>query len=145
MSWEDYINKGLINKSYKGHNYTNILTDAAIIGHDGTVWATTGGIAVKPEEVKKLREFFKQSDNNTLSIIVGGKKYQVIHYEAGKFVYLAAIGGGATIAPTTKAFIIGIYNRDKKYRYDGKELPQCVGMCNTVVEELANNLKGCGY
>ena len=145
MSWEVYINNCLINKKYKGHNYTNVLTDAAIIGHDGTEWAATSGIAVKPEEVKKLHEFFKQSDNNTPSIIVGGKKYHVIHYEAGKFVYLKNYGGGATIAPTKKVFIIGIYNTSKKYKYDGKELPQCVGMCNTVVEELADDLKRMGY
>ena len=29
--------------------------------------------------------------------------------------------------------------------YDGKELSQSVGMCNTAVEELANQLKGQGY
>ena len=34
----------------------------------------------------------------------------------------------------------------KNYLYDQKkELPQGVGMCNTVVEELANQLKGQGY
>ena len=145
MSWADGIINCLVNKIYKGHKYQNILTDAAIIGHDGAVLATTVGIAVKPEEVKKLHELFKQSDNKTPSIIVGGKKYHVIHYEAGKFVYLKNYGGGATIAPTKKVFIIGIYNTSKKYKYDGKDLPQCVGMCNTVVEELADDLKRMGY
>ena len=145
MSWGDYINNCLVNKSNKGHSYHNVLTEAAIIGHDGAVWATTGGLAVKPEEAKKLCELFKQKDNNTPSIIVGGKKYQVTHYEAGKFVYLKIKEGGATIAQTTKAFIIGIYNTSKKYKYDGKDLPQGVGMCNTVVEDLANQLIGMGY
>ena len=34
---------------------------------------------------------------------------------------------------------------EQKYKYDGKDLPQGDGMCNTVVEDLANQLKGQGY
>ena len=145
MSWAPYINNALINKSDKGHTYHNVLTEAAIIGHDGASWAATAGLAVSQDEAKKLCELFKQSENNTPSIMVGGKKYQVTHYEAGKFVYLKIKEGGATIAKTAKAFIIGVYNTSKKYKYDGKDLPQGVGMCNTVVEDLATTLIGMGY
>ena len=145
MSWEPYINNALINKSANGHVYNNVLTQAAIIGHDGAEWAKTAGLSIKPDEINKLNDLFKQSSNNTPSIMLGGKKYQVTHYETNAFVYLKIKDGGATVAKTGKAFIIGVYNTTKNYKYDGKELPQGVGMCNTVVEELANQLKGLGY
>ena len=145
MSWADYINNALINKSANGHVYNNVLTQAAIIGHDGAEWAKTAGLSIKPDEINKLNDLFKQSANNTPSLMLGGKKYQVTHYETNAFVYLKIKDGGATVAKTGKAFIIGVYNTTKNYKYDGKELPQGVGMCNTVVEELANQLKGLGY
>ena len=145
MSWADYINNALINKSANGHVYNNVLTEAAIIGHDGAEWAKTAGFSIKPDEIKKLNDLFKQSANNTPSVMLAGKKYQVTHYETNAFVYLKIKDGGATVAKTGKAFIIGVYNTTKNYKYDGKELPQGVGMCNTVVEELANQLKGLGF
>ena len=145
MSWAPYINNALINKSANGHVYNNVLTEAAIIGHDGAEWAKTAGLSIKPDEINKLNDLFKQSSNNTPSIMLGGKKYQVTHYETNAFVYLKIKDGGATVAKTGKAFIIGVYNTTKNYKYDGKELPQGVGMCNTVVEELANQLKGLGF
>ena len=148
MSWAPYINNALINKSANGHVYNNVLTEAAIIGHDGAEWAKTAGLSIKPDEIKKLNDLFKQSANNTPSLMLGGKKYQVTHYETNEknaFVYLKIKDGGATVAKTGKAFIIGVYNTTKNYKYDGKELPQGVGMCNTVVEELANQLKGLGF
>ena len=148
MSWEPYINNALLNKSANGHVYNNVLTEAAIIGHDGSEWAKTTGLSFKPDEIKKLNDLFKQSANNTPSLMLGGKKYQVTHYETNEknaFVYLKIKDGGATVAKTGKAFIIGVYNTTKNYKYDGKELPQGVGMCNTVVEELANQLIGLGY
>ena len=145
MSWEPYINNALLNKSANGHVYNNVLTEAAIIGHDGVAWANTTGLSIKKDEIKKLNDLFKQSSNNTPSLMLGGKKYQVTHYETNAFVYLKIKDGGATVAKTGKAFIIGVYNTTKNYKYDGKELPQGVGMCNTVVEELANQLKGLGF
>ena len=146
MSWGAYITNALVNKQdAAGHVYNNVLTEAAIMGFDGAEWAKTAGLTVKQDEIKKLNELFKQSENNTPSIMLGGKKYQVTHYEKNAFVYLKIKEGGATVAKTNKAFIIGVYNTSKNYTYDGKPLPQGVGMCNTVVEDLANQLKGMGY
>ena len=146
MSWGAYITNALVNKQdAAGHVYNNVLTEAAIMGFDGAEWAKTTGLTVKKDEITKLNDLFKQSENNTPSIMLGGKKYQVTHYEKNAFVYLKIKEGGATIAKTNKAYIIGVYNTSKKYKYDGKELPQGVGMCNTVVEDLANQLKGQGY
>ena len=77
--------------------------------------------------------------------MMGGKKYQVTHYEPNAFAYLKIKEGGATIAKTNQAYIIGIYSTTTNYLYDGKPLPQNVGTCNTVVEELAKSLAALGY
>ena len=146
MSWDDWVKNSLINCTDHGHSYANVLTEAAIVGFNGAIWASTAGLEIKGDEVKKLDELFKQTDNNTPSIIIGGKKYQVTHYEPNAFVYLKIKEGGATIAKTNQAYVVGIYSTAKKYKTgEGKELPQSVGMCNTVVENLAATLKGQNY
>ena len=47
---------------------------------------------------------------------------EVIHYEAGSFAYIKIKDGCATVAKINQAYIIGIYNINKKYKCDGKEL-----------------------
>jgi len=142
MSWEDFINNALLNKQdAAGHTYHNVLTQAAIYGFNGAKWAATDKFYVSENEIKKLNAFFLQYSNVTQSIMIGGKKYHVIHYEPGAFAYLKIKDGGATVAKTNQAYVIGIYNTNATYLYDGKAMPQCVGMCNTVVEEFAKFLK----
>ena len=146
MSWEDYIIYSLINKQDAvGHVYENVLTKAAIYGFNGAKWAATDKFYVSENEIKKLNAFFLQYSNVTQSLMMGGKKYQVIHYQPGAFAYLKIKDGGATVAKTNQAYVIGIYNIYATYLYDGKSMPQCVGMCNTVVEELAKTLKELNY
>ena len=147
MSWQDYIIYSLINKQDSaGHTYHNVLTKAAIYGFDGAKWAATDKFDVSADEVNKLNAFFEQSFNVTPSIMIGGKKYQVIHYEPGALAYLKIIDGGATVAKTNQAYIIGIYYSTANYLYDERKLmQQSFGMCNTVVEELAKTLKELNY
>ena len=146
MSWTDYINNSLLNKEDAAHHvYNNVLTQAAIYGHNGAKWAATEKFEIGADEINKFNEFFKQTSNGTPSLMMGGKKYQVTHYEPNAFAYLKIKEGGATIAKTNQAYIIGIYNTTVNYSYDGKPLPQNVGTCNTVVEELAKTLKDLGY
>ena len=146
MSWGDYIKNALMNKqdAANGHIYNDCLTEAAIIGLDGNEWAKTG-VTVSKDETNKLVELFKSTPGTYAAVTLGGKKYQITHYEQDNVAYLKIKDGGATVAKTNKAFIIGIYNTTKKFKQDGKELPQSVGMCNTVVEDLAAQLKGQGY
>ena len=146
MSWTDYINNSLLNKQdAAGHVYNNVLTKAAIYGHNGAKWAATDKFEIGADEINKFNDFFKQTSNLTPSLMMGGKKYQVTHYEPNAFAYLKIKEGGATIAKTNQAYIIGIYSTTTNYLYDGKPLPQNVGTCNTVVEELAKTLKDLGY
>ena len=146
MSWGAYITNSLVNKQdANGHVYNDALTEAAIMGHNGAEWAKTAGLTITPDEIKNINTLFSQKNNSIPSIVMGGKKYQVTHYEEGAFAYLKIKDGGATIAKTNQAYIIGVYNTTKKYKYDGKEMPQSVGVCNTMVEDLAATLKGMNY
>ena len=146
MSWSDYITNSLLNKQdANGHIYNDALTEAAIMGHNGAEWAKTAGLNITPDEIKNINTLFGQKNNSIPSIVMGGKKYQVTHYEEGAFAYLKIKDGGATIAKTNQAYIIGVYNTTKKYKYDGKEMPQSVGVCNTMVEDLAATLKGMNF
>ena len=145
MSWTAYITNSLVNTQSNGHVYNDVLTEAALVGLNGSEWAKTSGLTVSKAEIDKLAELFKQKGSNNIpSVNLGGKKYQVTHYD-GNAAYLKIKDGGATVAKTNQAFIIGVYNTTKKYKQDGKEMPQCVGMCNMVIEDLANTLKGMNY
>ena len=145
MIWTAYITNSLVNTQSNGHVYNDVLTEAALVGLNGSEWAKTSGLTVSKAEIDKLAELFKQKGSNNIpSVNLGGKKYQVTHYD-GNAAYLKIKDGGATVAKTNQAFIIGVYNTTKKYKQDGKEMPQCVGMCNMVVEDLANTLKGMNY
>lgn len=42
MSWQSYVDEQLIG--------TGFVINAAILGHDGGVWATSAGFALKPGE-----------------------------------------------------------------------------------------------
>ena len=145
MSWGDYIKNSLMNKQdAAGHVYNNVLVAAAIVGHNGAEWAKAN-LTVSADETKKLGELFKSKPGTFAAITLGGAKYQITHFEPDNVAYLKIKDGGATVAKTTQAYIIGVYNTTKKYVMDKKQLPQSVGMCNTVVEDLANQLKGQGY
>ena len=116
MSWEDYIIYSLINKQDAvGHVYENVLTKAAIYGFNGAKWAATDKFYVSENEIKKLNAFFLQYSNVTQSLMMGGKKYQVIHYQPGAFAYLKIKDGGATVAKTNQAYVIGIYSTAATY------------------------------
>jgi hypothetical protein len=108
-----YITNSLVNKQdASGHVYNDVLTDAALMGFNGAEWAKTSGLSVSKAEIDKLNELFKQKGaNNIPSVNLGGKKYQVTHYD-GNAAYLKIKDGGATVAKTNQAYIIGVYNSD---------------------------------
>ena len=66
------------------------------------------------------------------------------HYEAGK-IYLKIKNGGASIAICKNAFIIGIYNDNKYFKYDDETFPQSPSICNTIIEDAAETLIDNGY
>nr|Q9T0M8.1 RecName: Full=Profilin-2; AltName: Full=Pollen allergen Par j 3.0102; AltName: Allergen=Par j 3.0102 [Parietaria judaica]CAB44257.1 profilin 2 [Parietaria judaica] len=126
MSWQAYVDDHLMCDVGDG----NTLASAAIIGHDGSVWAQSANFPqLKPEEVTGIMNDFNEGGFLApTGLFLGGTKYMVIQGESG-----AVIGkkgsGGATLKKTGQAIVIGIYDE-----------PMTPGQCNLVVERLGDYL-----
>ena len=138
--WSDWVTHSLINKNYNGHIYNNILIDAAIIGFDGAMWSQTRGIQIKQEEIENLKKIIGDKPNSTTSFRFNNKNYQITNYNKGFSISFVLDNEGGTIAKTTMAFIVGIYDKNELYRIDGQQKNQNSSLCKMVVEDLANSL-----
>ncbi|KAK9142012.1 hypothetical protein Syun_011412 [Stephania yunnanensis] len=137
MSWQTYVDDHLMCE-IEGHH----LTSAAIIGHDGSVWAQSETFPqFKPEEITGIMTDFNEP--GTLAptgLFLGGTKYMVIQGEPGAvirgkkvvlFVHIFIINGsgGVCVKKTSQALIIGVYDE-----------PMAPGQCNMIVEKLGDYL-----
>ena len=147
-NWGIYIKKHLIHYEDDDNNiYDNILTKAAMIGKDGREWARTDNFKFKKDEIKNLNNIFNKNINldKTRDIVLDGQKYQIINYKNNFSIEIKNGDYRGTIAVTNMAYIFGFFNSNVKYSLNGKEKNQCQEICNKVVENLANKLKGLGY
>ncbi|KAM7257773.1 hypothetical protein ACFE04_013514 [Oxalis oulophora] len=126
MSWQTYVDEHLM-CDVEG----NVLTAAAIIGQDGSVWAQSPGFPeVKAEEIAGIMNDFNEPGSLApTGLFLGGTKYMVIQGEPGAVIRGKKGPGGATIKKTNMALIIGIYDE-----------PMAPGQCNIVVERLGDYL-----
>ncbi|KAK9149370.1 hypothetical protein Scep_008127 [Stephania cephalantha] len=133
MSWQTYVDDHLMCE-IEGHH----LTSAAIIGHDGSVWAQSETFPqFKPEEITAIMNDFNEP--GTLAptgLFLGGTKYMVIQGEPGAvirgkkvMISLNAGSGGVCVKKTSQALIIGVYDE-----------PMAPGQCNMIVEKLGDYL-----
>ena len=126
MSWQTYVDDHLMCE-LEGQ----ILTSAAIVGHDGSVWAqSTNFPQYKPEEIAAIMKDFEEP--GTLAptgLFLGGTKYMVIQGEHGVVIRGKKGTGGITIKQINLALIIGIYDE-----------PMTPGQCNMIVERLGDYL-----
>ena len=145
MSWEKFIEDKIINYvTEEGHNYERACSNGAIFGLDGSKWATSEKFPVSADEVKAITKFF--NDHQAISLMIAGKKYQVTcNNQDSNSVYLKVTGGGACVAKTNKAIVIGTYDTNQKTKIDKVEKTQNVGYCNSAVENLQQYLIGIGY
>ncbi|KAL6626900.1 hypothetical protein ACP70R_030626 [Stipagrostis hirtigluma subsp. patula] len=131
MSWQTYVDEHLL-CDIDGQR----LTAAAILGHDGAVWAQSEGFPqVKPEEVTAIMNDFNEPGSLApTGLYLGGTKYMVIQGEPGAVIRGKKGPGGVTIKKTNLSIIIGIY-----------EEPMTPGQCNMVVERLGDYLVEQGF
>ncbi|KQK03116.1 profilin-2 [Brachypodium distachyon] len=131
MSWQAYVDEHLL-CDIDGQR----LTAAAILGHDGSVWAQSESFPqVKPEEVTAVMNDFNEPGSLApTGLYLAGTKYMVIQGEPGAVIRGKKGPGGVTIKKTTLAIIIGIY-----------EEPMTPGQCNMVVERLGDYLLEQGF
>ncbi|KAG6770583.1 hypothetical protein POTOM_026268 [Populus tomentosa] len=126
MSWQQYVDEHLM-CDIDG----NTLTSAAIIGHDGSVWAQSASFPqFTAEEVAAImKDFDEPGSLAPTGLFLGGTKYMVIQGEAGAVIRGKKGSGGVTIKKTNQALIIGVYDE-----------PLAPGQCNMIVERLGDYL-----
>ncbi|PAN32688.1 hypothetical protein GQ55_5G510000 [Panicum hallii var. hallii] len=131
MSWQAYVDDHLL-CDIDGQR----LSAAAILGHDGAVWAQSDAFPqVKPEEITAIMNDFNEPGSLApTGLYLGGSKYMVIQGEPGVVIRGKKGPGGITIKKTNLAIIIGIY-----------EEPMAPGQCNMVVERLGDYLVDQGF
>ena len=131
MSWQTYVDDHLL-CDIDGQR----LMAAAIVGHDGSVWAQSENFPhFKPEEINGIMNDFNEPGYLApTGLYVGNTKYMVIQGEPGAVIRGKKGSGGITIKKTNLALIIGIYDE-----------PMTPGQCNMVVERLGDYLLEQGF
>ncbi|XP_015613794.2 profilin-A-like [Oryza sativa Japonica Group] len=126
MSWQTYVDEHLMCE-IEGHH----LTSAAIVGHDGTVWAQSAAFPqFKPEEMTNImKDFDEPGFLAPTGLFLGPTKYMVIQGEPGAVIRGKKGSGGITVKKTGQALVVGIYDE-----------PMTPGQCNMVVERLGDYL-----
>jgi len=125
MSWQAYIDDQLTGAG---------LHQAAIIGHDGGVWAASPAFGLKAGEGAKLVALFNNPPQAfSDGITVNGVKYLCIKSESTS-IYGKKGAGGIVTAKTGQAVVIGVYNETLQ-----------PGNATNIVEKLADYLKENSY
>ncbi|SAM09419.1 hypothetical protein [Absidia glauca] len=126
MSWQEYVDNNLIG--------TNQVSQAAIYGLNGAVWASSAGFKMSQPEVTELIEGFSDSMKvQGTGFHVNGVKYLTLRAD-DRSIYGKKGSDGVCAVKTTQAVLVGVY----------KEGIQ-PGSCTKVVEGLADYLLGVGY
>ncbi|KAH7439700.1 hypothetical protein KP509_04G073200 [Ceratopteris richardii] len=132
MSWQTYVDDHLLCLLPSG----NTLTSAAIVGLDGSVWASSEKFpAISAKEIDDIIKAFE--DSSTIAqkgLFIGGTKYFVVQGEEGVVIRGKKGPGGVTIKKTGFSLIFGIYDE-----------PVAPPECNTIVEKLGDYLIEQGY
>lgn len=162
MSWDAYVSDKLINCDTKfGHKLVGVCAQAFVGDKtNGAKWAaspatftmadikTTGENAGKQvNQSKNLQDVLaKGAPDPNIGIWINGEKYQMSKADKdGQEVVCKKEKGGAVVCFTGKCIIVGIYDTNKKFKYDGKDKTQNIGDCTMVVEELRDTLNEAGY
>ncbi len=170
MSWQDYVNGYLVSwvdTNCDNKTYTNVCEHGALVGNgDGTVWAKTekfnfgvfkvdvekedgsGTEKVDVDEFSNLKDAFENQGTTKKrgGLRINKEKYFMVNFDSERNVmYLKKNGGGACIAKSGLAYVIGTFNTSMKSKVDGKDINQNPGSCNLVSEKLqeflvSNNL-----
>ena len=167
MSWDSFIQNGILEKQLTEGKLTNCCDSAGIISRlSGEIWACSSNFAllryplsitseltnktstilmIESQEILKL---FKSCHNPPkVPIRINKVKYEFIRYnEESCSVYLKRGQGGACIASTNLTVIIATYAEDKNVYLQGQaEYTQNPGLCNERVESLADFLRNSGF
>jgi len=126
MSWQSYVDDQLL--------ATKMVSQAAICGHDGNIWATSTGFAVTAAELKHLSTNFGNMDVLPMSgLTLAGTKYMFL--SANDRVMRGKKGtSGVHIMKTVQAIIVSVYAE-----------PIVPEQCANTTEKLGEYLISVGY
>ncbi|OTB06372.1 hypothetical protein M426DRAFT_319106 [Hypoxylon sp. CI-4A] len=131
MSWQAYVDTSLVGT---GH-----IDKGAIISAAGdSVWATTGGFTIKPEEMKEIVAIVSGTAGASDKAFgngfhIAGERYVAFRIE-DRSLYGRQGRTGVVVVKTKQAIIIGHYGE-----------AQVVGNATQTVEALADYLIKAGY
>ncbi|OAA64248.1 profilin [Niveomyces insectorum RCEF 264] len=133
MSWQGYIDSSLVGS---GH-----IDKAAIISAAGdSVWASSPGFTVKPDEMKAIAAIFEQKDSAadkaySEGIHVADERYVATIISAEDNIMMIRKGKtGIAIAKTKQAIVVGHYGENAQ-----------ASNARATVEALADYLRKSGY
>ena len=163
--WEGYVHmiQHKYNKKKQQYTKVNVCSGAAIYGKDGSAWAVSEGFP----ELKEYSMMQEMDDGGEMEvkvnefqcalgaaggsrkpsaagILMGNKKYVFMkHDQEYQSTYMVTTGGGATVAQTKKAVVIGFWDKTAEMKsLDGKTLGiQNAADCGLIVEDMATLLK----
>ena len=135
MSWQGYIDEQLLVGLPSGGR----LTHAAIIGHDGGMWASDPEFPpMSQEEIAGVVGAFGDDaaygELAGRGLYIAGNKFQVIQGVPGEVLRGKAGAGGCTIKKTKQTLVVGIYDS-----------PVQPGECSLLVENLGDYLISMDY
>ncbi|XP_068202234.1 profilin-like [Palaemon carinicauda] len=126
LTWNDYVSKQLTG--------TGNVSQGAIAGLDGSIWAISEGWGVTEQECKAIATgFTNPSGFHQSGVTCAGERY--IFLSGNESVLRARKGSqGIHVAKTNTAIIIAKYDE-----------PIQPGQCAATVEALADYLKSVNY
>lgn len=165
MSYSQLVDAYLINSTDQetGETMQHVCEHGALIGQDGTPWAASPGFSldtydavvdqgdgtsssVRIDEFAALVEAYRNQGATTRpgGIRLHREKYFPISYistENGGLLCLRKRNGGACVAKSNKAYIIGIFSSGRKIRdMGGREVPQNPGATSLACKSLMDLL-----
>lgn len=127
MSWQEYVDSSLLGS---GH-----ITQAAIIGLDGSLWAHSAGMAVTAPEAAAVLQAYKQPDSlYQAGLTLNGTRFILLRAE-DRSIYLRKAQVGLCVVKTGQCVLLATYDTNKTQP----------GEATKVVEDLADYLLGVGY
>merc|ERR1719264_2273605 len=117
FSWQTYVDTNLLGT---GH-----VTNAAILGLDGSTWATSPELTISPEEGVKIAAIFDNPESAMgQGVVLGGERHLMIKGDES-VVYTKKGANGSCIAKSKQAIIVGVYGEGMQ-----------AGNANVTVENL---------
>ncbi|GBC03903.1 hypothetical protein RclHR1_00540013 [Rhizophagus clarus] len=126
MSWQGYVDNQLLG--------TGKIAQAAIYGHNGSLWATSPGFSLSNEEISTLVGAFGNAEKiQANGIYANGVKYFALSHD-DQNIHGKKGNDGVIAEKTAQAVIIGVYKEGT--------MP---GEANKVVGGLGDYLRGLNY